>query len=131
MLFPLQPVRGKSNMLFYITASQEIMQYVVFHYSQSGDNAICPSCQAEDCVVEDSNLKQVREGVIFMADRRKSPKKVAENRKKGKNSAENRKKKCVGNRKMTFLSHGKPEKLNISAEKGKLFLKTAETGKLF
>ncbi len=66
-----------------------------------------------------------------MAERRKSPKKVAENRKKGKNSAENRKKKCVGNRKMTFFSHGKPEKFKIAAENGKLFLKTAETGKLF
>ena len=65
-----------------------------------------------------------------MAERRKRPKKVAENRKKENNSAENRKKKCAGNRKMTFLSHGKPEKLKISAENGKLFLKTAETGKL-
>ena len=53
-----------------------------------------------------------------MAERRKSPKKVAENRKKGTNSAE-------------FLSDGKPEKFKIAAENGKLFLKTAETGKLF
>ena len=67
--------------------------------------------------------------VIFMAERRKSPKKVAENRKKGKNSVENRKKMCAG--KMTFLSHGKPEKLEISAENGKLFFKTAETGNHF
>ena len=66
-----------------------------------------------------------------MADRRKSPQKVAENRKKEKDSAENRKKKCAVNRKTTFLSHGKPEKFKIAAENGKLFLKTAETGKLF
>ncbi len=66
-----------------------------------------------------------------MAEMRKSPKKVAENWKRGTNSAENRKKKCIGNWKMTFLSHGKPENLKISAENGKLFLKTAETGKLF
>ena len=73
----------------------------------------------------------LRGGVIFMAERRKSTKKVAENRKKGKNSAENRKKKCAGNRKMTFLSHGKPENLKIFAENGKLFFKAAETGKHF
>ncbi len=66
-----------------------------------------------------------------MAERRKSPKKVAENRKKEKNSAEYRKKKCAGNRKMTFLSDGKPEKFKIAAENGKLFLKIAEIGKLF
>ena len=45
-----------------------------------------------------------------------------------KNSAENRKKKCAGNRKMTFLSHGKPEKFKSAAENGKLFLKKSETG---
>ena len=54
-----------------------------------------------------------------MAERRKSPKKVAENRKKEKNSSANRKKKCAGNRKMAFLSHGKPEKFKIAAENGK------------
>ena len=73
----------------------------------------------------------LRGGVIFMAEMRKSTKKVAENRKKGKNSAENRKKKCAGNRKMTFLSHGKPENLKIFAENGKLFFKAAETGNHF
>ena len=62
-----------------------------------------------------------RGGVIFMAERRKSPKKVAENWKK----------ECAGNRKIVFLSHGKPEKMKLSAKNGKLFLKTAETGKLF
>ncbi len=66
-----------------------------------------------------------------MAERWKSPKRVAENRKREKNSAENRKKKCAVNWNMTFLSHGKPEKSKIAAENGKLFLKTAETGKLF
>ncbi len=33
------------------------------------------------------------------------------------------KEKCAGNRKMTFLSHGKPENLKIFAENGKLFLR--------
>ena len=66
-----------------------------------------------------------------MAERRKGPKKVAEKWEKDKKSAENRKKNCAGNRKMTFLSHGKPEKSKICAENGKLFMKTAETGKLF
>ncbi len=65
-----------------------------------------------------------------MAERRKTPKKVAENWKKEKKSTGNLKKKCAENRKMTFLSHGKPEKLKISGENGKLFLKTVETGKL-
>ena len=45
-----------------------------------------------------------------MAERRKSPKKVAENWKKGEKIVENRKKKCARNWKMPFLSHGKPEK---------------------
>ncbi len=51
--------------------------------------------------------------------------------KRKKNYAENRKKKCAGDREMTFLSHRKPKNLKIFAENGKLFLKTAETGKLF
>ncbi len=42
-----------------------------------------------------------------------------------------RREKCGVNRKMTFLSHGKPENFKISAENGKQILKTAETGKLF
>ena len=66
-----------------------------------------------------------------MAERRKSPEKVAETRKKEKNSAENRNNKCAGNRKTPFLSHGEPENFKIAAENRKLFLKTAETGKLF
>ncbi len=37
---------------------------------------------------------------------------------------------CAGNRKMTFLSRGKPENFKITAENGKLILQTAETGKL-
>ncbi len=41
------------------------------------------------------------------------------------------KKKCAGNRKMTFLSHGKLENLKIFAKNGKLFFKPAETGKHF
>ena len=41
------------------------------------------------------------------------------------------KRKCGGNWKMTFLSHGKPENLRISAENEKLSFKTAETGKQF
>ena len=41
------------------------------------------------------------------------------------------KEKCAGNWKMTFLSHGKPENLKISAENGKQILKNVETGKLF
>ena len=38
---------------------------------------------------------------------------------------------CAGNRKMTFLSHGKPEDFKISVENGNLFFKSVETGKLF
>ncbi len=52
---------------------------------------------------------------------------MAVDRKKEINSAENRKKKCAGNRKMTYLSHGKPENLKKSVENGKLFLKTEKT----
>ncbi len=66
-----------------------------------------------------------------MAERRKSPKKVAENRKRPKYPVENRKENSDGNRKKPFSSHGKPENLKIFVETGKLFLKVAETGKLF
>ncbi len=46
------------------------------------------------------------------------PQKSGGNRKREMNSAENRKNKCARNRKMTFLSHGKPENLKISVENG-------------
>ena len=48
-----------------------------------------------------------------------------------KNLRKTGKRKCAGNRKMTFLSHGKPENLKIFVENGKLFFKPAETGKHF
>ncbi len=53
-----------------------------------------------------------------MAESQKIAKKVAENRKREINSAENRKKICVGNRKMTFVSHGKPKKKKWTFETG-------------
>ncbi len=63
--------------------------------------------------------------VIIMVESRKTHKKVKENRNKGNNSMENHgnygKEKCPGNRKMTFLSHGKPENGKIDAESGMLF----------
>ena len=59
------------------------------------------------------------------------PQKSGGKTEKGKKFCENRKNKCAVNQKMTFLSHGKPEKFIIAAKNGKLFLKTAETGTLF
>ena len=46
-----------------------------------------------------------------------------------KNMRKTGKEKCARNHKMTFLSHGKLENFKISAEVGKLCLKTAENWK--
>ncbi len=67
-----------------------------------------------------------------MAERRKKAPKMRRKTGKGENFLQKTgEEKCAGNRKMTFLSHEKPENLKIFAENGKLILKTAETGKLF
>ncbi len=66
-----------------------------------------------------------------MAERRKSTKKWRKTGKWEKILRKTGKEKCAGNRKMKFLSHGKPENLKISAENGELIFKTAETGKHF
>ena len=69
-------------------------------------------------------------GHYIYGGKAEKPQKSGGKPEKGKKPAENWKKKYAGNRKMTFLSHRKPEKWKISAENGKLFLKIAETGKL-
>ena len=56
-----------------------------------------------------------------MAERRKSPEKVAEIPKSQNNLRKTGKGKSDGNRKKPFSSHGKPENLKITAETGKLF----------
>ena len=61
----------------------------------------------------------------------KAKKKLRKTGKRGKILRKTGKEKSDGNRKMTFLSHGKLENLKISAENGKQFFKTAETGKHF
>ncbi len=65
-----------------------------------------------------------------MAESLKGTKKVPENRKSRRKSAENRKNDVAGNRKMPYLSHGKPEKMENMAETGKHNIKFAETGKV-
>ena len=66
----------------------------------------------------------LRGGVIFMAESRKGTKKGRNTGIGEKILRKPGKEKCDGNRKMTFLSHGKPENLKISAENGKLILKS-------
>ncbi len=56
-----------------------------------------------------------------MAERRKSPKKLAEIRKSQNNLRKTGKGKSDGNWKNLFSSHGKPENLKIIVETGKLF----------
>ena len=74
---------------------------------------------------------QIQEGALYLWRKAgKAPKKWRTTGKRKKILRKTGKEKCAGNRKMTFLSHGKPESFKISAENGELFLKTAETGKV-
>ncbi len=66
-----------------------------------------------------------------MAERRKSPKKWRKTGKGQNNLRKTGKGKSDGKRKRPFSSHGKPENFKITAETGNLFLKAAETEKLF
>ncbi len=67
---------------------------------------------------------------ILLAESRKSLKKIMETGKAKKVLRKTGKNICAGNRKMPFLSHGKPEKFENMAETGKHNLKFAETGKV-
>ena len=72
-------------------------------------------------------IVQCLRGVIFMAESRKSTKKVAENWKKVKKICGKLKKRSVPETGKLYFASRKTGKL----ENGRLFLKMAETGKLF
>ncbi len=74
----------------------------------------------------------IYEGVLYLWWKAgKAPKKWRKTGEGKKNLRKTGKEKCARNRKVIFLSHGKPENFKISAENRKLIFKIAETQKLF
>ena len=89
------------------------------------------NCPLSIEIFQDLVASIIRGVVILLPESRKGLKKVTENWKKNKKVLRKTGKNiCVGNRKMPFLSHRNPEKLENMTETRKHNLKFAETGKI-
>ncbi len=100
----------------------QVTVHVFLMLSYRNYTTSAPSCGCKGAIFFEGALYLWRKGG-------KAQKKWRKTGKGGKILRKTGKEKCGGNRKMTFLGHGKPENLKISAENGKLSFKTAETGK--